>query len=172
MGERGLNGSHEETRRASVASPLGVSAVLFCSTRRGHVFAGPSRFPRGRRVLPLAPRRGARFQTCRSGLVVCVSWFESVSLCAMINEVGFSVTLSMSAFSFSVQKKKKKKLYYVFVMKSSDQVLEIARNSPESNDAQVWRKLLWEYEARVRIGHVTMMQSMLKRRFGEHDETA
>ena len=37
-------------------------------------------------------------------------------------------------------------LYYMLVMMLSDQTLEIVRNSPEGNGAEVWRKLLWEYE--------------------------
>ena len=49
-------------------------------------------------------------------------------------------------------------LYYMLVMMRSDQALEIVRNSPEGVGAEVWRKLLWEY-------------GLLKRRFGEHDET-
>ena len=37
-------------------------------------------------------------------------------------------------------------LYYILVMMLSDQALEIVRNSPEGNGAEVWRKLLWQYE--------------------------
>ena len=33
------------------------------------------------------------------------------------------------------------------------------------------RKLLWEYELGVGIRYGAMLQSLLKRRFGEHDET-
>ena len=60
-------------------------------------------------------------------------------------------------------------LYYMLVMMLSDQVLEIVRNSPEGVCAGVWRKLLWVYELGIRYG--AMLQSLLKRRFGEHDET-
>ena len=35
----------------------------------------------------------------------------------------------------------------------------------------MWRKLLWEYEPGVGIRHGAMLQSLLKRRFGEHDKT-
>ena len=51
------------------------------------------------------------------------------------------------------------------------QALEIVRNSPEGNGAEVWRKLLWEYEPGFGIRYGAMLQSLLKRRFGEHDET-
>ena len=37
--------------------------------------------------------------------------------------------------------------------------------------AEVWRTLLWEYEPGVGIRYGAMLQSLLKRRFGEHDET-
>ena len=53
----------------------------------------------------------------------------------------------------------------------SDQALEIVRNSPEGVGAEVWRKLLWEYELGVGIRYGAMSQSLLKRRFGERDET-
>ena len=62
-------------------------------------------------------------------------------------------------------------LYYMLVMMLSDQALEIVRNSPEGIGAEVWRKLLWEYEPGVGIRYGAMLQSLLKRRFGEHDET-
>ena len=42
-------------------------------------------------------------------------------------------------------------LYYMLVMMLSDQAPEIVRNSPEGVDAEVWRKLLWEYEPGVGI---------------------
>ena len=45
------------------------------------------------------------------------------------------------------------------------------RNSPEGVGAEVWRKLLWEYEPGVGITYGAMLHSLLKRRFGEHDET-
>ena len=61
-------------------------------------------------------------------------------------------------------------LYYMLVMMFSDQTLEIVRNSSEGIGAEVWRKLLWEYEAGVGIRYGAMLQSPLKRRFGEHDE--
>ena len=35
----------------------------------------------------------------------------------------------------------------------------------------MWRKLLWEYELGVGIRYGAMLQSLLKRQFGEHDET-
>ena len=54
----------------------------------------------------------------------------------------------------------------MLVMMLNDQAQEIVRNSPEAIVA-VWRKLLWEYG--IRYG--AMLQSLLKRRFGEHDET-
>ena len=53
----------------------------------------------------------------------------------------------------------------------SDQAQEIVRNYPEGIGAEVWRKLLWEYEPGVGIRYGAMLQSLLKRRFGEHDET-
>ena len=37
-------------------------------------------------------------------------------------------------------------LYYMLVMMLSDQAQEIVRNSLEGVGAEVWRKLLWEYE--------------------------
>ena len=61
-------------------------------------------------------------------------------------------------------------LYYMLVMMLNDQAQEIARNSPEATVA-VWRKLLWEYEPSVGIRYGAMLQSLLKRRSGEHDET-
>ena len=46
---------------------------------------------------------------------------------------------------------------------------------PSSGDctecAEVWRKLLWEYEPGVGVRYGAMLQSSLKRRFGEHGET-
>ena len=62
-------------------------------------------------------------------------------------------------------------LYYMLVMMLSDKALEIVRNSPEGVGAEVWRKLLWEYEPGVGIRYGAVKQSLLKRRFGEHDET-
>ena len=62
-------------------------------------------------------------------------------------------------------------LCFMLVMMLSDQALEIVRNSPEEVGAEVWRKLLWEYEPGVGIRCGAMLQSLLKRRFGEHDET-
>ena len=62
-------------------------------------------------------------------------------------------------------------LYYMLVMMLSDQAQETVRNSPEGVGAEVWRKLLWEYEPGVGIRYGAMLQSLLKRRFGEHDET-
>ena len=62
-------------------------------------------------------------------------------------------------------------LYYTLVMMLSDQVLENVRNSPELVSAEVWRKLLWKYELGVAIRYGAMLQSLLKRRFGGHDET-
>ena len=62
-------------------------------------------------------------------------------------------------------------LYYMLVMMLSDQALEIVRNSPEGVGAEVWRKLPWEYEPGVCIRNGAKFQSLLKRRFREHDET-
>ena len=62
-------------------------------------------------------------------------------------------------------------LYHMLLMMLSDQALEIVRNTPEGVGAEVWRKLLWEYEPGVGIRYGAMLQSLLKRRFGEHDET-
>ena len=59
----------------------------------------------------------------------------------------------------------------MLVMMLSDQAQEIVRNSPEGIGAEVWRKSLWEYEPGVGIRYGAMLQSLLKRRFGEHDET-
>ena len=53
----------------------------------------------------------------------------------------------------------------------SDQALEFVRNSPEGIGAEVWRKLLWEYEPSASISYGALLQSLLKRRFGEHHET-
>ena len=63
------------------------------------------------------------------------------------------------------------KLYYMLVMMLSDQSLEMVRNSLGGIGAEVWRKLLWEYELGVGIRYGALLQSLLKRRFGEHDET-
>ena len=63
------------------------------------------------------------------------------------------------------------KLYYMLVMMLSDQALEIVRNSPQGVGAEVWRKLLLKYEPGVGIRYGAMLQSLLKRQFGEHDET-
>ena len=60
---------------------------------------------------------------------------------------------------------------YKLVMMLSDQALDIVRNSPEGVGAEVRRKLPWEYEPGVGIRYGAMLQSLLKRRFGEHDET-
>ena len=62
-------------------------------------------------------------------------------------------------------------LYHMLVMMLSDQALEIVWNSPEGVGAEVWRKLLCEYEPGVGIRYGAMLQSLLKRRFGEHVET-
>ena len=62
-------------------------------------------------------------------------------------------------------------LYGMLVMMLSDQAQEIVRSSPEGVGAEVWRKLLWEYEPGVGIRYGAMLQSLLKRRFGELDET-
>ena len=62
-------------------------------------------------------------------------------------------------------------LCYMLVMMLSDQALEILRNSPEGSGVEVWRNLLWEYEPGVGIRYGAMLQSLLKRRFGVHDET-
>ena len=56
-------------------------------------------------------------------------------------------------------------LYYMLVMMLSDQALEIVRNSLEGVGAEVWRKLLWDYELGVGIRYGAMLQSLLKRRF-------
>ena len=50
-------------------------------------------------------------------------------------------------------------LYHMLVVMLSDQAPEIVRNSPERVGAEVWRRL------------GAMLQSLLKRRFGEHGET-
>ena len=55
-------------------------------------------------------------------------------------------------------------LYYMLVMMLSDQSEEIVRNSPEGVGAEVWRKLLGGT-------NLPLLQSLLKRRFGDHDET-
>ena len=52
-------------------------------------------------------------------------------------------------------------MYHTSVMMLSDQAPEIVRNSPEGVVAEVWPMLLYG----------AMLQSLLKRRFGEHDET-
>ena len=62
-------------------------------------------------------------------------------------------------------------LYYMLVMMLSDQALEIVRNSPGGVGAEVWRKLLWDYEPGVGIRYRALLHSLLKRRFGQHDET-
>ena len=64
-----------------------------------------------------------------------------------------------------------KQLYCMLVMVLSDQALEIVRNAPQGNGAEVWRKLLWEYEPGVGIRYGAMSQSLLKLRIGDHDET-
>ena len=62
-------------------------------------------------------------------------------------------------------------LYNMLVMMLNDQVVEIVRNSPEGIGAEVRRKLLWGYEPGVGARYGAVLQSLLKRRFGEHDET-
>ena len=62
-------------------------------------------------------------------------------------------------------------LYYMLVMLLNGQALEIVRNSLEGVGPEVWRTLLWVYEPGVGIRYGAMLQSSLKRRFGEHDET-
>ena len=62
-------------------------------------------------------------------------------------------------------------LYFMLVMMLSNQALEIVWNFPEGSGAEVWRKLLWEYKPGVGIRYGVMLQPLLKRRFGEHDET-
>ena len=59
-------------------------------------------------------------------------------------------------------------LYYMLVMMLSDQALETVRHSPEGVGAEVWRKLLWECEPAVGTRYGA---TLLKRRFGEHDDT-
>ena len=59
----------------------------------------------------------------------------------------------------------------MLVMMLSDQALEIVRNFLEGVGAELRRKLLWEYEPGVGIRYGAMLQSLLKRRFGELDET-
>ena len=53
-------------------------------------------------------------------------------------------------------------LNYMLVMMLSDQALEIVRNSPEGVGAEVWRKLLWEYESGVGIRYGAMLQSLFE----------
>ena len=48
-------------------------------------------------------------------------------------------------------------LYYMLVMMLSDQALEIVLNSPEGFGAELWRKLLWEYELDVGIIYGAMV---------------
>ena len=62
-------------------------------------------------------------------------------------------------------------LYYMLVMTLNDQALEVVRNSPEGIGAEVWRKLLWEYDPGVGFRYGVTLPSLVKRRFGEHDET-
>ena len=62
-------------------------------------------------------------------------------------------------------------LYYMSVMMLSDHAQEIVRNSFEGIGAEVWRKLLWKCELGVGIRYGAILQSLLKRQFGEHDET-
>ena len=56
-------------------------------------------------------------------------------------------------------------------MMLDEQTLEIVRNSPQGVGAEVWRTLLWVYGQGVGIRYGAMLQSSLKRRFREHDET-
>ena len=58
----------------------------------------------------------------------------------------------------------------MLVMMLSDQALEIVRNSLKGVGAEARRKLLWEYELGVGIKYGAVLQSLLERRFGEHDE--
>ena len=62
-------------------------------------------------------------------------------------------------------------LYYMLVMMLNDQALEVVRNSPEGIGAEVWRKLLWEYDPGVGIRCGATLPSLLMRRLGEHGET-
>ena len=48
-------------------------------------------------------------------------------------------------------------LYCMLVTMLSDQALEIVRNSLEGVGAEVWRKLLWEYEPGVGIRYGEML---------------
>ena len=49
-------------------------------------------------------------------------------------------------------------LYYMLVMMLGDQAQEIVRNSPEGIGAEVWRKLLWEYEPGVGIRYGALLR--------------
>ena len=49
---------------------------------------------------------------------------------------------------------------------NSDMTIEL-----QSARAEVWRKLLWECEPGVGNRYGATLQSLLKRRFGEHDVT-
>ena len=59
----------------------------------------------------------------------------------------------------------------MLVMTLSDQALENVRISLEGVSAEVCRNLLWVYEPGVGIRYGVLLQSLLKTRFGKHDET-
>ena len=58
----------------------------------------------------------------------------------------------------------------MLLMMLNDQALETVRNSPEGIRAEVWRMLLWTYEKGVGVRYGAMLQSLLKRRFGEKED--
>ena len=51
-------------------------------------------------------------------------------------------------------------LYYMLVMMLNDQALEVVRNSVEGIGAEVWRRLLWEYDPGVGIRCGATLQSI------------
>ena len=53
-------------------------------------------------------------------------------------------------------------LYYMLVLLAKDRALELVRNSPEGNGAEVWRRLLWEYEPGVGVRYGAILQGLLR----------
>ena len=61
-------------------------------------------------------------------------------------------------------------LFYMLVLLSKDRALALIRNCPENNGAEVWRRLVWEFEPSVGVRYTTILQALLRRKFGDGDE--
>ena len=98
------------------------------------------------------------------GVRVCSTFEDERSLRPCYTERPYS-DMTAELQSLSTQ------LYYMHVMMLNDQAQEVVRNSFKGIGAEVWCKLFWEYEPGVGIRCGAMLQSLLTRRVGEHDET-